>query len=71
MTTTVSPQPELTSTSTGKALMPFTAAEKTRASMGQMLGATPREGIAVFVKGEIRCPASFRPEGFCCQNLTA
>jgi hypothetical protein len=34
MTTTVSPQPELTSTSTGKASMPLTAADKTRACMG-------------------------------------
>src|SRR5580658_9680441 len=34
MTTMVSPQPELTSTSTGKASMPLTAADKTRASMG-------------------------------------
>jgi hypothetical protein len=34
MTTVVSPQPELTSTSTGKASIPLTAADKTRASMG-------------------------------------
>jgi hypothetical protein len=33
MTTVVSPQPELTSTSTGKASIPLTAADKTRASM--------------------------------------
>src|SRR5580658_9394770 len=34
MTTIVSPQPELTSTSTGKASIPLTAADKTRASIG-------------------------------------
>src|SRR5580658_3853322 len=33
MTTTVSPQPEFTSTSTGKASMPLTAEDKTRASI--------------------------------------
>jgi hypothetical protein len=33
MTTIVSPHPELTSTSTGKASMPLTAADKTRASI--------------------------------------
>src|SRR5271163_1017036 len=40
MTTIVSPQPELTSTSTGKASMPLTAADKTRASMGTDVGGT-------------------------------
>jgi len=34
MTMRVSPQPQLTSTSTGKASIPLTAADKTRASMG-------------------------------------
>jgi hypothetical protein len=36
--TMVSPQPELTSTSTGKASMPLTAADKTRASVGGVWG---------------------------------
>src|SRR5665213_1943902 len=34
MTITVSPQPHFTSTSTGKAAIPLTAADKTRASIG-------------------------------------
>src|SRR6202044_3797114 len=38
MTTMVSPQPELTSTSTGKASMPLTAADNTRANMGGYWG---------------------------------
>ena len=37
MTITLSPQPELTSTSTGNASMPLTAAENTRASMRRMM----------------------------------
>src|SRR5688572_5245514 len=37
ITITLSPQPELTSTSTGKASMPLTAAENTRASMPRMM----------------------------------
>jgi hypothetical protein len=36
ITTVVSPQPELTSTSAGKASMPLTAADKTRANMGEV-----------------------------------
>src|SRR5208282_4898280 len=50
MTTTVSPHPELTSTSTGKASMPLTAADKTRASMALILGEPRPKGNAVFVK---------------------
>src|SRR5689334_20673448 len=38
MTTMVSPQPELTSTSTENASMPLTAAEQTLASMGKFYG---------------------------------
>src|SRR5436190_21363965 len=37
ITMSVSPQPTLTSTSTGNAWMPWTAAEQTRANMGRMV----------------------------------
>jgi hypothetical protein len=44
----VSPHPELSSTSTGKASMPLTAADKTRASMKTDVGGTRGQGQCGF-----------------------
>src|SRR5580698_6789161 len=53
ITTIVSPQPELTSTSTGKASIPLTAADKTRASMGRDGGRTSAQGQCGFSTGRL------------------
>ena len=45
----VSPQPQLTSTSTGKASIPLTAADKTRASMGGLWGKAGARAMRFFI----------------------
>ena len=48
MTMMVSPYPAFTSTSTGYASMPFTAAEQTLANVGRVMGQTGSKGNPVF-----------------------
>src|SRR3984957_16208018 len=54
MTIMVSPQPELTSTSTGKASIPLTAADKTRASIETHLGRTEEQGQSGFCRYNVK-----------------
>src|ERR1700722_4713443 len=54
ITTTVSPQPELTSTSTGNASIPLTAADKTRASIETHLGRTEEQGQSGFCRSNVK-----------------